>query len=405
LVRLKGFKELTPVDEASRKFFQALKPKKLAFTTIPLKEALGRITAEDIAATRDLPPFNRSAVDGYALKAKDTFEATQFKPTTLKLIQKEAITDGEAKALWTGHPIPRGADSVVMLEHTKKKDGKIEVHISLTPSANVSTKGEDVKKGELVVEAGTKLNPFQLGLLASLGISKVKVVRKPKIAVLATGDELTGLDEQLKPNKIIEANSIILSSMCSEAGAEALSLGIAKDDERQIEEKILEGLEKADVVVTTGGTSVGAYDLVPKAVENIQPRSIIVHGVAMRPGMPTALAVVRGKPVLILSGNPVAAAVGFEMFARPLIKRLLCVDEERARLKARLTRNVAGVLGRRVFLRVKVAERDGELLAEPISAKGSGVVSTLTKASGYVLIPEDREGLRKDEVVTVHFLE
>lgn len=401
-MRLKGFHELTPVDEALDKFFTVLKPRRLDAQSVPMKEAWGRIVTEDIVAERELPPFRRSAVDGYAVKARDTFEATQFKPKTLRLVGKESIVSREARGVWTGNPLPKGADSAVMLEHTKKIEGKIQVFIPLTPGANVSEQGEDVKKGEVVVESGLRLNAFHLGLLAALGTRRVKVVRKPKVAILATGDELVAPDEGLQPRKIVEVNSTILSGMCSEVGAEAFSLGIAKDDENEIKTKIREGVVKADVLITTGGTSVGVHDLVPRAIEGITPHGIIVHGIAMRPGMPTALAVVRGKPVIVLSGNPVAAAVGFEAFALPLFRELLGAKGGfRVRLKARLTRRTAGVLGRRVFLRVRVVERDGEFFAEPVGVKGSGIITTLTRANGYVVIPEDREGLRENELVTV----
>ena len=403
MARLKGFQELTPVIEALNKFFGILKLKRLNTAFIPVEKALGQVTAKEIIAQTNLPPFNRSAVDGYALKAKDTIEASQFHPKTLSLIEKEVVEEREAKETWTGNAIPEGADAVVMLEHTKKTDDGIEVIVSLTPGANVSKKGEDVEKGKIVMGAGVRLTPYDLGLLAALGMEKVEVVRKPKAAILATGSELVALGDNLKPNQIVEVNSIILSGMCAELRVEAFSLGIAKDDENEIREKINEGLAEADMVITTGGTSVGIHDLVPKILEQIEPHSVVVHGIAMRPSMPTALAVVHKKPVIILSGNPVAAVIGFEVFARPLIQKLLGTkNEERVKLRAKLTRRVAGVLGLRVFLRVKLVEKDGEFLAEPIRVKGSSIITTMTKANGYVIIPEDREGLRKDEVVTVH---
>jgi len=406
LVRLKGFQELTPVNEALEKFFETLQPKRLNTVFIPVEKALGRVTAKEIIAQINLPPFNRSAVDGYALKAKDTVAASQFQPKTLRLVEKEVVEDGEAKEIWTGNILPKGAYAVVMLEHTKKMDGGIGVLVSLTPGANVSKKGEDVEKGEVVIAAGVKLTPYHLGLLVALGMEKIEVVRKPKAAILATGNELVALGDKLEPNQIVEVNSIILSGMCAELGVEAFSLGIAKDDENEIREKISEGLAKADMVITTGGTSVGVHDLVPKIIEQMKRHGVVVHGIAMRPSMPTALAVVHRKPVIILSGNPVAAVIGFEVFARALIQKLLGTrNGARVKLKAKLTRRVAGVLGRRVFLRVKVVEKDGEFLAGPIRVKGSGIITTMTKANGYVIIPEDREGLRKNEVIIVHLFD
>ena len=403
LARLKGFKKLTSINEALSRFLDRLQPRKLATVQISLKEALGRVTAKNINAIRDLPPYHRSAVDGYALRAIDTVGASPYQPKDLRLVNKELGGERELREIWTGNPLPKGADSVVMLEHTERIDNRIRILVSLTPGANVSRKGEDVKRGDVVVKAGLRLRPHHLGLLAALENREVKVVRKPKVALLATGSELAPLGAPLKPNQIVEVNSIILSELCSELGAESFSLGIARDDEDEIRVRICEGLAKADLIITTGGTSVGVHDLVPRVIEQIEPHALVAHGIAMRPGMPTALAVVQRKPVLVLSGNPVAASVGFEVFARPTILGFLGIKEEgRARLKAKLTRRVAGVLGRRVILRVRVVEKDGVFLAEPIRIKGSSIITTMTKANGYVIIPEDREGLRENEVVMVH---
>ncbi|MFP3985383.1 MAG: gephyrin-like molybdotransferase Glp [Candidatus Bathyarchaeia archaeon] len=406
MARLKGFQELTPIDEALERYLRRLQPKRLDTNLVSIREALGRIVARSIVAEKDLPLFNRSAVDGYALKAKDTFGASIFEPNILRIVSGKSIEEGETEEIWTGNTLPKGADAVVMLEHTKRTDGGVAIFTSLTPNANVSKRGEDVKKGEIVVDKGVRLRPHHLGLLAALGVKEVEVVRRPIVAILATGNELVALNDDLEPCKVVEVNSIVLSSMCAEFGAEAVSLGIARDDENEIENRILEGLTRADIVVTTGGTSVGVHDLVPKTIERIEQGDVMVHGVAMRPGMPTALAVVHGKPVLVLSGNPVAAVVGFEVFARPLIQKMLGLKEEvRVSLKARLTRRVVGVLGRRVFLRVRVVEKEGEFFAEPIRIKGSGVITTMTKANGYVIIPEDREGLRENEEVAVYLFD
>ena len=406
MARLKGFEKLTKIDEALSIFLKKLKPERLGSEQIPIHAALGRVTAEDVQAKNDLPPFDRSAMDGYALKAQDTFGASQFNPKTFKLTENEEVREGEARQIWTGNPLPRGADAVVMLEYTKSIKDKIEVGITVTPDGNVSKKGEDVQRGEVAIEAGTRLKPHHLGLLAALGETHVNVVKKPKVAILSTGNELVELGRKPKPNQIVDTNRLIFSSMCQELGAEPLDLGVAKDDLKEISAKIREGLERGDVVITTGGTSVGYPDLVPMAVNQIGTPGVIVHGIAMRPGMPTALAILQGKPVFILSGNPVAAIIGFEVFARPLLLKLLGVEKEpRPVLKARLTRRTASALGRRVFLRVRVFERNGEFFAEPVRIKGSGVLSTMTKANGYVEIPENREGLEEGESVIVHLFD
>ncbi|HDQ06676.1 MAG TPA: molybdopterin molybdenumtransferase MoeA [Candidatus Bathyarchaeota archaeon] len=401
MARLKGFEKLTNVDDALQSFFRQLEPKTLDSERIPINEALGRVTAEDIRAKYDLPPFDRSAVDGYALRAKDTFGVSAFKTKTFKLTSGK-VRENEAKELWTGNPIPEGADAVVMLEYTRKSEDKIDVEKSVTPGRNVSKRGEDVAEGDVAIKPRTRLNPHHLGLLAALGETHVSVILKPKVAILATGNELVELGNKLEPGKIVETNRLVFSNMCKELGAEALDLGLAKDDLKEISVKIREGLEQADAVITTGGTSVGYPDLVPLAVNQLGKPGVVIHGVAIRPGMPTALAILEGKPVFVLSGNPVAATVGFELFARPTLLKLLGIKEARPAVEAKLTRRVAGVLGRRVFLRVRVLERNGGFFAEPVRVTGSGVLTTMTKANGYVIIPENREGVEDGESVRVH---
>ncbi len=401
LARLKGFTKLTNVDDALQSFLSQLKPERLGSEQILLSEALGRVTAEDIRAKNNLPRFDRSAVDGYALKAKDTFGVSAFNPKVFKLTDGK-VHENEAKELWTGNPVPEGADAIVMLEYTKKFEGKIEVGKAVTPGRNVSKMGEDVAKENVAVEAGIRLNAHHLGLLAALGETHVPVVRKPKVAILATGNELVEMGQKLGHGKIVETNRLMFSSLCKELGAEPLNLGLAKDDLKEISAKIKEGLEQADAVITTGGTSVGYPDLVPLAVNKLGKPGIVVHGMAIRPGMPTALAILEGKPVFVLSGNPVAATVGFEAFTRPTLLKLLGIDEARPAVEAKLTRRVTGALGRKAFLRVRVFEKGGGFFAEPVRVTGSGVITTMTKANGYVIIPEDREGVEEGESVRVH---
>jgi molybdopterin molybdotransferase len=400
LARLKGFEKLTNVDDALQSFLSKLNPKMLDSERVPIQEALNRVTAEDVRAKYNLPLFDRSAVDGYALKAKDTFGVSAFKPKIFNLTE-DKVHENEAKELWTGNPIPEGADAVVMLEYTKKLDNQIELTKAVTPERNVSKMGEDITKGNIAITAKTRVNPHHLGLLAALDEIYVNVVRKPKVAILATGSELVELGQKLKPGKIVETNRLVFSSMCKEMGTEPLNLGVVKDDLEQIVSRIEEALSQADAVITTGGTSVGYPDLVPLAVNKIGKPGMVVHGVAIRPGMPTGLAILKGKPVFVLSGNPVAATVGFEAFARPTLLRMLGLDESRPVIEAKLTRRVTGVLGRRVFLRVRVSERKQNLFAEPVRVKGSGVLTTMTKANGYVIIPENREGLEEGENVRV----
>lgn len=403
----KGFQKLTFTYEALKMWFDQLQVERCRDSTIPITEAYCRVLAEDIIANEDLPRFDRSAMDGFAVRAEDTTGASQSKPLLFRLAEGSDLTDTahrEAKQVWTGNPIPGGANAVVILENTQKKDAKIEVWTQAAPGDNVIRKGEDIKKGETAVKAGTRLNPYHIGLISALGFNEVKVVEKPKIAIIATGNELAQIGEERKENQIYESNRVMLSAMCRELDAEPLDIGIAQDNIKEISEAIELGLKIADAVITTGGTSVGGLDLVPEVVNKLGKPGVIVHGIAMRPAMPTALAAIERKPVMIFSGSPVAAITGFEVFARPLICRLLGMkqEEKRPTVKAVLTRRVTTALGRKNFVRVRVFQRNDEFQAEPIAARGASAISTMTKANGYVIVPENREGLMEGIAVTVH---
>jgi molybdopterin molybdotransferase len=400
---LKGFQKLTFIDDALLTWLNVLQVRKHREVAVPLDEALNRVLARDVIAQEDLPRFYKSAVDGYALRAEDTTGASQFNPVTFNLTEFAEIDSKQARQVWTGNPLPKGADAVVMIENTKRSDGKLEVWVQLAVGGNVSKKGEDVKKGENIMKAGTRLKPYHLALLAAMGNSEAKVVEKPRIAILATGNELAEVGSKPSENQIFESNRIMLSAMCRELGVEPVDLGIAKDDADEIAEKLKIGLQNCDAVITSGGTSVGGLDLVPDVVNNFGKPGVVVHGVALRPAMPTALAVLDGKPVMILSGNPVAAIIGFEVFARPLICKMLGMKKEEPRplVNAVMTRKVATALGRKTFVRVRVTQKNGEFLAEPVSARGSGAISTMTRGNGFVIVPENREGVTEGELVTV----
>jgi molybdopterin molybdotransferase len=406
LVRLKGFQKLTAIDEALRTFFDQLEIEKLRKVTVPVHQALNRVLAEDVIAEENLPRFDRSAVDGYAVRAKNTFEASQFKSKTLRVTYGNEVGEKQAKQVWTGTPLPEGANAAIMLEKTRRVNDKIEVWVPVTPGENVSKKGEDVSKGGIAVKAATRLKPQHLGLIAALGITEVDIVDKPKISVLATGNELIEIGNKPEENQVFEVNRLILSALCQELGAEPYDLGIAKDDVNEIVKKLKLALKRTDAVITTGGTSVGASDLVPTAVNSIGNPGVIVHGIAMRPAMPTALAIADRKPIIILSGNPVASMIGFEVFARPLICKMLGLKQEfRPVVSGTITRRVSTPLGRRSFVRVHVLHRGEDFLAEPVSILGSGVISTVTRANGYVIVPENREGLEEGELVKVHIFD
>jgi molybdopterin molybdotransferase len=403
LVKLKGFQKLTLTNQALQTWFGALKVGKPKVRQVPLRQALNRVLAEDLFAQEAVPRFDKSAMDGYAVKSVDLVGASQSKPAILNLTQDDQVNSKQAKQIWTGNPIPKGADAVVMLENTQKRSGEVEIWSQLVPWTNISKVGEDIKQGDPMVKAGTRLNPYHLGLAAALGILQLKVAEKPKIAIIATGNEIAEVGAERASNQIYDSNKTMISAMCQELGAEPSDLGIVKDNVEEIAEKIQSALKTHDVIITTGGTSVGGLDLVPDAVNKLGKPGVIVHGVALRPAMPTAVGMLEGKPVLILSGNPVAAVIGFEVFGRSLICKMLGMNKQESRpiVKAVLARRITSALGRKTYVRVRVTEKDGELFAEPVSAKGSGSISTMTLSNGYLVVPENREGIGERETVIV----
>jgi molybdopterin molybdotransferase len=403
-VKLKGFQKLTLTDRALQTWFDALQLGKPKVVSVSLQDSLGRVLAEDLVALEDLPRFDKSAMDGYAVKLSDLAGASQSKPVVLQLTQVDHVEAKQAKQVWTGNPIPEGADAVVMLENTQMHNGELEVWSQLTPWTNISGVGEDIKKGVLVAKAGTRLNPYHVGLAAALGYTTLKVSEKPKIAILPTGNEITEVGTKRAANQIYDSNKVMVSAMCQELGAETVDLGLAKDNTDEIAQKIKSALKTSDAVITTGGTSVGGLDLVPDAVNGLGKPGVVVHGVALRPAMPTAVAVLEDKPVLILSGNPVAAVIGFEVFGRPLVCKMLGMlkEEPRPIVTAKLAKRVTSVLGRKTYVRVHVTQKNGELIAEPVSAKGSGSISTMTMSNGYLIVPENREGVTEGETVIIH---
>jgi len=411
---MRGFKSTVRVDEAILRFFSAMHLEKPVVEPVPTQEALGRILGEDVISQVDVPAFCKSAVDGYAVHAADTFDASLTNPSTLTLIGEIEAGDkpdleverGEVVKIATGAAMPKAADAVVMLEYTKTIDPyRIEIWTPVTPSENVTMKGEDAHTGEIVLKKGIRIRPQDVGIFVMLGKTVVNVVKKPRVSVFSTGDELVETEEEAEEGKTIDVNRPILLSMIREAGAICLDRGIVKDQFEDIRRRIEESLDEADAVVVTGGTSVGAKDLVPEVVNSIGKPGILVHGVSMRPGMPTGLGVVNRKPVISLPGNPVAAMIAFEVFVKPLISRLTEAQEELApKIRGRLTRRIASVQGFRTFNRVLVRRLGDQVSVEPIRLTGSGILTSMTKANGILVIPEDVEGYEAGEEVEVSLL-
>jgi molybdenum cofactor synthesis domain-containing protein len=408
--RDRGFKEATRIEEARRIFYEALQTVSLPSETISLQGSLNRILAEDVGADASVPAFEKSAMDGYAVVAEDTFGSSQTNPSLLKLVGESKIGElpmktlrkGEAVAIATGAPVPQGADAVVMVENTKRLDtGDVEMYAAVTPGENISHIGEDVKAGTVVLDRGRKLKPPDLGLLVALGRETVSVVRRPKVAILSTGNEISE-SSPVASGRIVDVNRPVLMAMVEECGGVPLDLGIAKDDPEEISKKLKRGLTSADLVLVTAGTSVGKGDLVPDVINALGKPGMLVHGIAMRPSLPTGLAVVNGKPIVSLPGLPVSAMIAFSTFVQPLILRMLGTEQDpQPRIRARATKRIVGVPGFRTFIRVLVREKEGKLFVEPLRAPGSGILTTLTRANGMVVVPENVEGYDEGAEVEV----
>jgi molybdopterin molybdotransferase len=408
--RDRGFKEATRIEEARRIFYEALQTVSLPSETISLQGSLNRILAEDVDAAASVPAFEKSAMDGYAVVAEDTFGSSQTNPSLLKLVGESKIGElptknlrkGETIAIATGAPVPQGANAVVMVENTKRLDtGDVEIYAAVTPGENIAHIGEDVKQGTVVLERGRKLKPPDLGLLVALGRETVSVVRRPKVAILSTGNEVSD-GGPVTLGRIVDVNRPVLMAMVEECGGAPLDLGIAKDDPEEISKKLKRGLASADLVLVTAGTSVGKGDLVPDVINTLGKPGMLVHGIAMRPSLPTGLAVVNGKPIVSLPGLPVSAMIAFSTFVQPLILRMLGTEQDpQPRIRARATKRIVGVPGFRTFIRVLVREKEGKLFVEPLRAPGSGILTTLTRANGMVVVPENVEGYDEGAEVEV----
>ncbi|MCS7136482.1 MAG: molybdopterin molybdotransferase MoeA [Nitrososphaerota archaeon] len=414
--RMKGFPALVSFKESKQKLAEIIKYRIIETVDVTLEDALNMVCAEDVLAPTDCPEFDRSAVDGYAVIAEDTFGSSPSNPVELKLVGRAhagmkpsdipKIDRGETVEIYTGAPLPEGANAVVMVEHTNKLDNSIEVLYPVSPYQNVSKRGEDYKKGDIVIKKGTRIRPWHIAALAELNISRVKVLRKPRIAVLSTGSELVEVGSELNVGNVVNSSKPMLKSLLKETGCEVLDLGTVPDDLEMIKESIRKGLRMADAIIITGGTSVGELDLVPEAINSLGKPGLVVHGIMMRPAKTTGFGVIDNKPIFMLSGLPVAALVGFQNFIKPSIQMMLGLpDELKLMLRGKLTRRIANPHGVRSFIRVRVVRKDDNYYVEPLVLTGSGLVSTLTKANGILVIPENVEGYDEGEEVEVELLQ
>lgn len=408
------FRKLLSLDEAKNVLQRHLKPKPLGFEEIPLLEAHNRVLAEDVTATLDVPPFNRSTVDGYAVKAEDTFGAEENNPISLKICgivnvgeqSKIRVTQGAAAEIVTGAPIPGGADAVVMVERTVRRGDEVHVFDAVANDGNVMKAGADIRKGEAVLGAGQSLGSREIGVLAALGTAKVKVYTVPRVAVLSTGAEIVEPSVKLPYGKIYDINAYTLSAAVLESGGKPLYLGVFPDDMAELQKVLKRALASADMVITSGGVSVGPKDIMPQTLDSIGKPGVIVCGIAVKPGKPTTIALINGKPVFSLPGNPTSSLLVFHLLARPVISFMAGRKAEKEPIvKALATTRMFSARGRRTFVTVKLKrDKSDRLIAEPVPTGLSGAITTLARAEGFIEIPENQQFVDAGEEVIVYLL-
>ena len=380
---------------------------------IELDGAFHRVLGEDVAAGEDLPPFPRATMDGFALKAEDTFGASESLPALLSvtgavemgLPPGVVVGRGQAAEIPTGGFLPSGADAVVMVEYTNcLGDGTVEVTRPVTSGENVLGRGEDVAEGEVLLERGWRLRPQDIGMLAGLGRTHVDVFCRPRVVVASTGNEIVPITETPAPGRIRDINSYSVSALVRGAGAMPILLGVVPDEADLLREALLRGIAEGDVLVVSGGSSVGERDLVLRVVESLPDAEILVHGVAVSPGKPTLLARVRGKALFGLPGHPVSALLVARVFLLPFLGFIGGEEMKPKRsnrtVEARLGTSVPSVQGREEHVRVRLEERDGQWIAWPIFGKSS-MLSTLVRSDGLFRIPIHAEGIAEGERVEV----
>lgn len=414
---LGGLSKMYPmleVEEARTRILAGLEP--LPAETVPITEALGRVTAEEIRADYDIPPHPNTAMDGYAVRAADTAGASREVPTRLRVIGELAagyapdreVTPGTAVRIMTGASIPPGADAVVRFERVERDGDYVEITSPVSLGKEVRHAGEDVRAGEAVIPAGTVLRPQEIGMLAALGRPEVSVTRRPRVGILATGDELVGIDEPLGPGKIRDANSYSNAGQVRKYGGIPVNLGIARDREDEIAERLRAGISQGvDLIIVSGGVSVGDFDVVKKVLA--AEGRIEFWRVRMKPGKPLAFGYLkfegREVPMIGTPGNPVSTMVSFEMFARPAIGKLLGArDLEAPMVIATFADSVPSKDDRRHYLRVRLEERDGEPIAHLTGDQGSGILRSMVEADGLAVIPEDWDHVAPGSQVRVILL-
>lgn len=408
--RVRPFFHVVSTDEA-RAHIAALDalPAEWAATS----SAAGRVLARAVAAVADMPHFDRADMDGYAVRAVDTFGASTGTPAYLRILgtvemgraARTRLRKGTAMRVATGAMLPPGADAVVMVEHTDEVGELVEVHRGVSPWQNVLRTGEDVARGTIVLPAGRRLRARDLGALTGIGVTRVRVHRRPRAALLSTGDEIVAPDRKPRPGQVRNINQYSLAAMIDATGAVVIDHGVVGDEARALAGCLQRALAESDVVFLSGGSSVGVKDLTTDVILSLPRAKIAFHGISVAPGKPTLLATAAGKPIVGLPGHPVSALVIFDLFGAPLLRRMggedaAAIFRPARTARATLAQNVASKPGREDYVRVRLARRDGRLMATPLPGK-SGAIFHLIAADGLVCIPANSEGIDEGSEVEV----
>lgn len=404
------FLTLLPPQEALAVFFEAIGDRQPFPEIVPSTEASGRILAQPIAAPHPLPPFPRTTVDGYAVRAADTYGASASLPAYLQLVGEIAmgkparfrIETMQAGLMHTGGMIPEGADAVVMLENTQKiNEQEIEILKSVAPGENVLQTGEDVQSGEMVLKAGHRLRPQEIGGLMALGVVQVPLARRPRVGILSTGDEVISPWEDPGPGQVRDVNSYSLSALVQRAGGEPVMRGIIADQYEALLQAAKTAHAEDQIVIITAGSSVSTHDMTADVIQELGRPGVLVHGIAIRPGKPTILALCEDVPVIGLPGNPVSALVVAGLFLAPVIHKLLgCSETLPAQVPARLALNLSSETGREDYVPVKLSQSEAGYLAQPVFGR-SNLIFTLARADGLIRIPPEATGLPEGAQVLV----
>ena len=393
---------------ALRDEFTALEPEK-----VPVQDALHRTLADDVTAPADMPGFRRATMDGFALAAPSSFGASESNPAWLAVqdtipmgvVPEFTLAPGSSARISTGGMLPEGADAVVMVEHTQAVDeDSVEVYKSVAPLQNVIDRDEDFAKDQVVLTQGTRIRPQEAGLIAGMGISEVAVHRIPKVGIISTGDEIIPIDARPRPGQIRDINSYTLAGLIQAAGGEAVRYGIVPDDPAALEAACKQALAETDMVLLSGGSSVGTRDFTVEVLSELPDTEILVHGISISPGKPTILARSGSTPVWGLPGQVVSAMVVLQVVVIPFLNTLQGTRSRSAvRVRARLSRNVASAQGRRDFVRVMLESGEDGMIAKPVLGK-SGLIRTMVHADGLLEIGDHVEGLEKDSPVDILLL-